>query len=61
MLSPHLSGRVTSKQEEEVFGHAHWWLPELQLPQAPPPAEPHGPQEEPQQNQEASLLKAYSG
>jgi hypothetical protein len=42
------------KQAAEVFGHAHWCEPELQFPQAPPPALPQGPQALPQQNHDIS-------
>jgi hypothetical protein len=42
------------KQASDALGHAHWWDPELQVPQAPLPALPHGPQELPQQNQDIS-------
>jgi hypothetical protein len=45
---------VTLKQLAVVFGQAHWWEPELQFPQAPPPALPQGPHEEPQQNHDIS-------
>ncbi|GAA0342360.1 hypothetical protein GCM10010151_34940 [Actinoallomurus spadix] len=52
--SPHWSGWVIPKQASDVFGHAHWCEPELQVPQAPCPALPQGPQELPQQNQDIS-------
>jgi hypothetical protein len=42
------------KHPVEVFGQAHWCEPELQLPHAPPPALPQGPQEAPQQNHDIS-------
>src|SRR5690348_4439755 len=42
------------KQAAEAFGHAHWCDPELQFPQAPPPALPQGPQALPQQNHDIS-------
>ena len=53
--------RVTWKHADEAYGQAHWWLPESQLPQAPPPAEPHGPQELPQQNQLISPVAGDRG
>ena len=51
MFSPHRSGRVMSQQADEAFGQAPLrWL-EWQVPQAPVPVLPHGPQPPPQQNQ----------
>src|SRR5215472_26881 len=47
---PQAPGFVTLRQALDAFGHAHWWLPELHVPQAPCPAGPHGPKELPQQN-----------
>jgi hypothetical protein len=55
---PHRSGRVMSKQAWEAFGQACWREPELQVPQAPWPVEPHGPQAFPQQNHDISPLTA---
>jgi hypothetical protein len=49
-VSPHRSGRVMSQHACEALGQAAWFAAELQLPQAPPPAEPQGPQAAPQQN-----------
>src|SRR3954464_11871928 len=46
------------KQPSEGLGQAHWCDPELQLPHAPPPALPHGPQEAPQQNHDISPYAA---
>jgi hypothetical protein len=42
------------KQASEAFGQAHWWELELQVPHAPWPALPQGPQAEPQQNHDIS-------
>jgi hypothetical protein len=50
-----------AKQLSDVFGHAQWRLPELQLPHAPPPAEPQGPQAAPQQNHDASAVVGALG
>jgi hypothetical protein len=41
-------------QAEETVGQACWCLLDAQVPQAPDPADPHGPQAAPQQNHEAS-------
>jgi hypothetical protein len=60
-LRPQASGRVMLKQDDEAYGHAHWWLPDLQLPHAPPPADPHGPHELPQQNQLISPVAGVIG
>jgi hypothetical protein len=60
-VSPHRSGRVIAKQASEVFGQAQCRLPELQVPHAPWPAEPHGPQAVPQQNQEVSPVVGAKG
>ncbi len=54
MFSPHRSGRVMSKHAWEVLGQAAWWALDWQVPQAPVPALPQGPQELPQQNQVVS-------
>ena len=51
MFSPQRSGRVMSQQACEAFGQAPFnWL-DWQVPQAPVPVLPHGPQPPPQQNQ----------
>ncbi|GHJ40730.1 hypothetical protein Sm713_63390 [Streptomyces sp. TS71-3] len=51
MLSPHRSGRVMSKHDCEALGQAACALLDWQVPQAPVPALPQGPQALPQQNQ----------
>ncbi|MER6088576.1 hypothetical protein [Streptomyces bluensis] len=51
MFSPHRSGRVMSQHACDALGQAPWLALDRQLPQAPPPALPHGPHAEPQQNQ----------
>ena len=42
------------KHADEVLGQAAWCWLDWQVPQAPVPALPHGPQELPQQNQVVS-------
>jgi hypothetical protein len=54
MVSPHRSGRVMSKHAWEVLGHAAWCALDWQVPHAPVPALPQGPQALPQQNQVVS-------
>lgn len=54
MFSPQAPGLVTLKQAAEALGHAAMFLLDWQVPQAPVPALPQGPQELPQQNQEPS-------
>src|SRR3954453_8313909 len=49
-----------SKHAWDAFGHAQCLLAELQLPHAPPPADPHGPQAAPQQNHDASDVAGAS-
>ncbi|MGH8031107.1 MAG: hypothetical protein ACREO8_01790 [Luteimonas sp.] len=53
-LMPQSVGRVILKQACEVFGQALCRLPDLQLPQAPPPAAAQRPNAGPQQNQVAT-------
>lgn len=54
MFSPQAAGSVTLQQAEERLGQAAMFLPDWQVPQAPVPVLPQGPQELPQQNQEVS-------
>ena len=51
MFSPHRSGRVMSQQAWDAFGQAPLYWLDWQVPQAPVPVLPHGPQPPPQQNQ----------
>lgn len=51
MFSPHRSGRVMSQQAAEAFGQAPLYWLDWQVPQAPVPVLPQGPQPPPQQNQ----------
>jgi hypothetical protein len=53
-LTPHRSGRVMLKHAAEALGQACCLDPELQVPQAPWPVAPHGPQALPQQNHDIS-------
>lgn len=55
-LMPHWSGRVMSQQAWDALGHACCMFAEWQVPQAPVPVVPHGPQALPQQNQEPSQV-----
>ncbi len=58
-FSPHCSGWVIARHASDALGHAHWWEPDLQLPQLPPPAELHGPHAAPQQNHDISPDAAF--
>src|SRR5262249_51903592 len=57
--SPHRSGRVMSQQAWEALGQAPMFLEDWQVPQAPVPGLPQGPQEEPQQNQVVSPAQMW--
>jgi hypothetical protein len=50
-LSPHAPGLVTLKHAALRLGQAPMCLPDWQVPHAPVPADPQGPQALPQQNQ----------
>ena len=54
MFSPQAAGLVTLQQAADRFGQAAMFLLDWQVPQAPVPALPQGPQELPQQNQDVS-------
>jgi hypothetical protein len=57
-VRPHAAGLVMDRHAAEAFGQACWREPELQVPQAPWPAEAHGPHALPQQNHDISPVTA---
>jgi len=57
-VKPQAAGLVMDRHAAEALGQACWREPELQVPQAPWPAEPHGPQALPQQNHDISPVTA---